>query len=224
MPNGFHTPPFGWDGEIRPANRAALAAARPWAWRRILDGLPSARRPEAVVRPGLPFNLELDGHLLHAPRDPEAEARTLVRAARPERRQALIVVGFGAGYVVEQALQRVPTGCGVVAAVIDPGAFLETLAGRDLPELIGDPRLVLAVGGLREVEAAIPGDASALAWILHSPLLAAAADEFQPFVLRARRAAAAADAGPPDERTSPGGKAGRENRDGRATRRDEEPE
>jgi hypothetical protein len=194
VPNGFHTPPFGWDGEIRPANRAALAAARPWAWRRILDGLPTSRRPDGVNRPGQAFNLSLDGRLLHAPRDPEAEARSLVRAARPERRQALIVVGFGAGYVVEQALRGVPTGCGVVAAVIDPGAFLETLAGRDLPDLIGDPRLVLAVGNLREVEAAIPADASALAWILHVPLLAAVGPEFDPIVARARAAAAAPDA------------------------------
>lgn len=220
MPNGFHTPPFGWDGEIRPANRAALAAARPWAWRRILDGLPTARRPDAVTRPGQPFNLSLDGHLLHAARDPEGEARALVRAARPERRQALIVVGFGAGYAVEQALQRVPTGCGVVAAVIDPGAFLETLAGRDLPDLIGDPRLVLAVGGLREVEAAIPGEGSALAWIMHLPLLAAAAVEFEPFIARALRAASSADAPSP----APGRDAAGKRTDGRGTRRDEDPE
>ena len=83
MPNGFHTPPFGWDGEIRPANRAALAAARPWAWRRILDGLPAARRPDAVARPGQPFNLALDDQLLHAPRDPLGVLAEAARVAVP---------------------------------------------------------------------------------------------------------------------------------------------
>ena len=94
---------LGSFGGLRPANREALATARPWAWRRVLDGLPDAPCPEAVTRPGQPFTLRMPGgDFLHSPLDPVGEAEALVRASRLEQAAAALVLGFGGGYVVEQ--------------------------------------------------------------------------------------------------------------------------
>jgi hypothetical protein len=97
------------------------------------------------------------------------------------------VLGFGGGFLVERALAAAPTGCTVTAAVVDPGAFLVTLAHRELPELIADPRLVLALGDLREIGAALPKPPPAPLWLIHSPVLSAASPELAPLIERARR-------------------------------------
>ncbi len=153
----FGTDRLGPEGGVRPSNRDALMVARPWAWRRLHERLPGAPRPEPVLRPGHPFTLQLaDGTLLHAATEPAAEAEALVAGLRLEPADAAVVLGFGAGYVVEAVLAAAPTGCRVVAAVLDPGAFLVTLAHRDLPHVIADPRVELALGDLREIRAALP--------------------------------------------------------------------
>ncbi len=153
----FGTDRLGPDGGIRPGNRDALLVARPWAWKRLHERLPGAPRPEPVQRPGDPFTLQLaDGTLLHAAADPAGEAEAFVRGLRLAPADAAVVLGFGAGYVVEAVLAAAPTGCRVVAAVLDPAAFLVTLAHRELPQVIADPRLELALGDLREIRAALP--------------------------------------------------------------------
>ncbi len=181
----------GHFGTIRDANRDALQVARPWAWRRLLDGLPAAPRPEAVARPGRPFTLQIPSAsglaYLHSPDDPVREARDLVRAARLAHARAVVVLGFGAGYVVEQVLAAAPTGCEVIAAVLDPGAFEVTLAHRDLPGLIGDARLVLALGDEREITAALPATGPGIVRLLHAPLALAFSPSLAPLAGEAAR-------------------------------------
>jgi hypothetical protein len=180
---------FNLSGNILAANRAALLTARPWAWRRILDGLPVAPQPEAVIRPGQPFGLRLavsagEFHL-HSPRDPDGEAARLVARSPIRNAEAVVVLGFGGGFLVERALAAAPTGCTVIAAVVDPGSFLVTLAHRELPALIADPRLALALGDLREISAALPKPPPL--WLIHPPVLAAASPALAPLIEQARR-------------------------------------
>lgn len=189
---------FNLSGGILPVNRAALQTARPWAWRRILDGLPPAPYPDAVSRPGRPFTLRLAqarGVIdLHSPLDPEGEAAGLVPTAAVQRARDIVVLGFGAGYVVEQALAAAPTGCTVTALVVDPGSFLCTLAHRELPALIGDPRLILAVGDLHELSAALPAPPAPVLWLVHPPVLKAVSPELAQLIERAPATALPGDA------------------------------
>lgn len=179
------SPVFSPEDSILPVNRAALESARPWAWRRLLDGVPAAPRPESVIRPGWPFNLQVmvEGRprMLHAPADPAAEAQIVVSRFPVDTAAAIVVVGFGAGYLVEAALSAAPGGCTVVAAVVDPGALLATLGGRDVSGLLSDPRLVLGIGDAAELRAALPRTARRVVWIVHPPVLAAAAPELASF-------------------------------------------
>lgn len=173
-----------FESGIHPVNREALSTARPWAWRRLTDGLPPS--PRCLPREGIgrPFNLRLEGgpeRWLHHRYDPAQEAMDLVRSCHPERAQALVVAGFGAGWVVEQALAQAPLGCSVTVAVIDPHAFQTTLNVRDVSVLLADPRLSLALGTPREIEAALPPAAHRQAVILPS-LLQAAGSEFTPLI------------------------------------------
>ncbi len=189
MDSGSKDRYFDLSGAMLPVNRNALQTARPWAWRRILDGLPPSPQPDAVGRPNGPFTLRLTiagvAVHLHSRLDPAGEAAALLPRAALAQARCVVVLGFGAGHLVEQALAAAPTGCTVTALVVDPGSFLCTLAHRELPTLLADPRLILAVGDLRELEAALPGPSTPALWLVHAPVLKAASPELAPLIERA---------------------------------------
>ncbi|MFN7965862.1 MAG: 6-hydroxymethylpterin diphosphokinase MptE-like protein [Acidobacteriota bacterium] len=181
---------------ILPSNRIALATLRPWAWRRISDGLPAAPRPEPVrTRSGV-ASLCVDtaeGSLdLHNRFDPVSEAAALARHAGANGARDVVVFGFGAGYVLEAALAAAAPSARVVCAVIDPGAFVAALSCRDLSAALSDPRLLLSVGDLREIAANLPEAVDELSVIVHAPVLEAAAPALQPLADMARELEAAA--------------------------------
>ncbi|MBP7146667.1 MAG: DUF115 domain-containing protein [Acidobacteria bacterium] len=167
-------------------NLAVLERSRPWALRRILDGLPAAPCPRVVVTPSGEPALRLpSGEYLDDPADPRAAARRTVAALSRRRDSAVLLFGFGSGYLAEEALAATPANRAVVVAVIDPGAFLAALGGRDLSSLLGEPRLLLALGDLREILAALPRAADAEV-LVEPSLLRAAAGALAPLADMAR--------------------------------------
>ena len=86
-------------------NLAVLERSRPWALRRILDGLPAAPCPRVVVTPSGEPALRLpSGEYLDDPADPRAAARRTVAALSRRRDSAVLLFGFGSGYLAEEAL------------------------------------------------------------------------------------------------------------------------
>ncbi len=190
--------PFGGAAlaAVLASNRAALSALRPWAWRRIGDGLPAAPRPEPVRAacggPSLRLDTPSGSIDLHSRFDPISEAAALIERSGAEGARELVVFGFGAGYVLEAVLAAAAPSASVVCAVIDPGAFLAALSCRDLATALSDPRLLLTLGDLREISANLPEATEELVVVVHDPLLAAAAPVLQPLADMARELAAAA--------------------------------
>jgi hypothetical protein len=114
------------------------------------------------------------GLWLHSSRDPRAEARRLAEGlaadseGAPGSAEALVILGFGLGYLAEAALGRGGAGGGPGAAALpggaaggasadgpsevivceaEPRALAAALRARDLRELLADERLGFVLGG-----------------------------------------------------------------------------
>lgn len=164
-------PGSGDAAAILDANRTTLLQLRPWAWRRIHDGLPAAPRPRPV-RGGV--------------------YRAIAQEAGVGRAREVVVFGFGAGDLLEAVLAQLPAGGRATCAVIDPGALLVALASRDLSALLSDSRLTLALGDLREIAAALPEAGESLVVLIDEPSIRAASPALRPLVEMGQELAAAA--------------------------------
>lgn len=89
------------------------------------------------------------GTWLHSRHDPRREAAAQVTRETADDTSAVIVLGFGLGYVVEQVLADRP-GTAVLVVEPDEGAFRAALGARDLRPLLASPRCLLHVGAAPE--------------------------------------------------------------------------
>jgi hypothetical protein len=123
-----------WD-----ANLASLAARHPEVARRIAE----ARREGGTVRivksaSGEPTAV-CSGRTFHSQHDPRAEAERQAALAVEESASAIVVSGFGLGYVADAVRRRFPV---LPMLVLEPDAsmFQTALASRDLTHLLRDER------------------------------------------------------------------------------------
>ncbi len=165
-------------------NRAALCRHHPHAYRRILDGLPSAPLPEALAGPGGGMSLCHPDAPAPAPSSrasgPAAEARATIARAGAGDAETVLVFGFGAGDLPLAALEGASRDARVVVVVLDPGAFAIALRHRPLDRLLADPRLTIVVGTLGEMAAQMPRDEASMAVVVDERLLAGASPELRP--------------------------------------------
>ncbi|MGE3276387.1 MAG: glycosyltransferase [Vicinamibacterales bacterium] len=114
------------------ANLAALEARSPKAAAilRLIKDLPAPHVRQLVASTGDPV-LERGGRVLDSRRDPRVAAR---RAAVPAGPGALVLAGFGGGYVAEALLE----GGAPLAAIIepDPAVLVAALRARDLTHVL----------------------------------------------------------------------------------------
>lgn len=118
---------------LAPEDRAVLARAVPDPSFELLptpSGEPTAR---------------WRGALLHSPRDPRREARTLVEREAGTDPSAAVMLGLGLGYAAEAFREAHP---GVPLVVVEPDAVLARSAAesRDLRSLAADPAVRLLIG------------------------------------------------------------------------------
>lgn len=85
----------------------------------------------------------IERRFLHAPRDPLREAERLLRARaeKTPRPTAVVVLGFGLGYLLDAARARFPEAAAFVAVVEDAGALRSALLARDMGETLRDGRV-----------------------------------------------------------------------------------
>ncbi len=108
---------------------------------------------------GLPLHESAPGPAGSVPGTRDGAGPTLGKPALPrglESCREVVVFGFGDGGLLGEVLRRVSPAARVTVAVLDPGAFVEALRRRDLRAVLADPRLVLAVGGVREIARCLP--------------------------------------------------------------------
>ncbi|MBP7094984.1 MAG: DUF115 domain-containing protein [Spirochaetia bacterium] len=89
--------------------------------------------------------------------DPRAEARRAAAACLSSRKDAVVLLGLGLGYLAE-ALLAADGELKVIACEADSALFAACLGVRDLSALLADGRLSLVVGG----------DPGAIGWALES--------------------------------------------------------
>jgi len=118
---------------VLPGNREALGRRHPGFLRQLVDAASAAPVANAVPAHALP------------PLPPDLDEA-----------EEILVFGFGDGSLPRAVLDEAGPGARVTVAVLDPARCLAALGARDLSPLLGDPRLRLATGGLRELAAALP--------------------------------------------------------------------
>ena len=101
---------------------------------------------KVLESPGGAPSMMLDGVYLHGRHDPRRDAAAQVRHEIDASCTAIIGIGFGLGYGVEEARRAFPS---VPLLVVEPDArlFRTALAARDLRTLLADPGVHLHVGG-----------------------------------------------------------------------------
>ncbi|GEM_PF-3346330 len=164
------------------ANLRCLQNAMPEVYRRLLDGLPDRPRPKSGKSADGWGNLAYEGRWLHDPFDPLGEALALAETCGVSSAREIVVFGFGAGYSVEAVLSLASPSARICCIVIDPASLRAALGLRDLSKVLGDRRLELVVGSLREVVSGMPVASPATRIVFHRPLGAVAAKEYASLV------------------------------------------
>jgi len=98
--------------------------------------------------PTLQVSLDKRRILLHSRNDPKAEARRFAESSTEGTEQFFVLIGFGAGYLVE-ALQARNKNAFILVIEPDPCILREGMKTRDLSSILGSDR-VLMIPGTRE--------------------------------------------------------------------------
>ncbi|MBI2061735.1 MAG: DUF115 domain-containing protein [Nitrospirae bacterium] len=91
---------------------------------------------------------------LHSSGDPVREARSFVQGRFGSGSDAMIL-GFGLGYHVREALQRIPSGATITVTIVNPDAFWYALEWIPIADLLSDPRLEYIWGSDAEILAKV---------------------------------------------------------------------
>lgn len=131
-----------------PASALELLEERCPGLRERISGAAADRARISSWR-GLPF-LEARGAggwiSLHSRHDPRGEAERLLEGVGLAESRFVVLLGFGAGYALEETLRRVPRDAQVVVIEPEPGILLKAAGMRDLSGPLRDERVMIFAG------------------------------------------------------------------------------
>ncbi|MCD6326827.1 motility associated factor glycosyltransferase family protein [bacterium] len=150
-------------GDIFAKNIEEIRRGRAWLYDRLLD---SPKVLELVVHatpsklPTMSVKTESGEHkLMHSDKDPLKEAREHVSTVKLEEADYLIVLGFGLGYHVVEAVNRIPRGCPVFIIEQSPDIFKAAIHVHDFTPILAKPEVKIFVGtDLHEIMPALQED------------------------------------------------------------------